>query len=142
MLAVEDCIDALKWAEGCGNLKGLIKRVDDNYGAIESWVAKTDWIDFLAADVASRSKTSVCLKIVDPWFTALDDDGQQAFIKDFAKVVSKENAGHDIAGHRDAPAGLRLWCGATVEASDLKALTGWLDWAYVTTKETVSAKAA
>ncbi|MDB5491007.1 MAG: phosphoserine aminotransferase [Micavibrio sp.] len=142
MLAVEDCIDALKWAEGCGNLKGLIKRVDDNYAAVEGWVAKTDWIDFLATDVAFRSKTSVCLKIVDPWFTDLDDDGQQAVIKDLAKILSKENAAHDIVGHRDAPAGLRLWCGATVTASDLTLLTGWLDWAYAATKEAAQAKAA
>lgn len=142
MLAVEDCLDALKWAEGCGNVKGLIKRVDANYAALQSWVAKTPWIDFLAADEASRSKTSVCLKIVDPWFAAKDDDAQQAFLKDLAKAVSKENAGHDIVGHRDAPAGLRLWCGATVEASDVTALTAWLDWAYEMTKSEAAQKAA
>ena len=142
MLAVEDCIDALKWAEGCGNLKGLIKRVDANYAAIEDWVGKSDWIDFLAGDIPSRSKTSVCLKIVDPWFTGKDDEGQQSFIKDMAKILSKENAAHDIAGHRDAPAGLRIWCGATVEAADVALLNTWLDWAYAVTKEATAAKAA
>jgi phosphoserine aminotransferase len=142
MLAVEDCIDALKWAEGAGGLKGLIGRVDANYAAVESWAGKTEWVDFLAADEPSRSRTSVCLKIVDPWFMGLDDDGQQAFIKDFAKMLSKENSAHDIAGHRDAPAGLRIWCGATVEATDVKLLTGWMDWAYTATKESAASKAA
>lgn len=134
MLAVEDCLDALKWVKNIGGLKGAISRAESNYGAIESWVAKTPWIAFLAQDAAYSSITSVCLKITDAWFTALDDDKQQAFIKDMTKLLEKEGAAYDIAGYRDAPAGLRIWCGATIETSDVVALLPWLEWAFETAK--------
>lgn len=142
MLAVEDCLDALKWAESIGGLKALIARVDANFAVLDQWVEKSDWISFLPDDPAVCSKTSVCLKIVDPWFVALDDETQQALIKDLAKALAKENAGYDIAGHRDAPAGLRIWCGATVESSDVAILTAWLDWGYADIKEKALQKAA
>lgn len=135
MLAVEDCIDALKWAERNDGLKGLIARVDANYAVLAQWVEESDWISFLAGDVAVRSKTSVCLKIADPWFAALNEEGQRRFIGDLAQMIAREQTGYDIAGHRAAPPGLRLWCGATIEASDVELLTVWLDWAYAAAKE-------
>lgn len=134
MLAVEDCLDALKWTESVGGLKGLEKRVDANFKALESWVSQSNWIAFLPDVPAVRSKTSVCLKITDPDFLKLDDSGRQDFIKAMAKLLEKERAAYDIAGHKAAPAGLRIWCGATVEASDVQALTPWLDWAFAETK--------
>ena len=134
MLAVEDCLDALKWAESIGGLSAMIKRVEANYQTIKDWVAKTDWIDFLAVDESYRSKTSVCLAITDPAFTALDDEARQAFVKSMTKLLEKDGIAYDTAGHRDAPAGLRIWCGATVEQSDVAALLPWLDWAYTQTK--------
>jgi phosphoserine aminotransferase len=134
MLAVEDCLDALTWAEGIGGLPAMIKRVEANYQTIKDWVAKTDWVDFLAADESYRSKTSVCLAIADPDFAALDDDSRQAFVKSMTKLLEKDGIAYDTAGHRDAPAGLRIWCGATVEQSDVAALLPWLDWAYAQTK--------
>lgn len=137
MLAVEDCLDALKWAESIGGLPAMIKRVEANYQTIKDWVAKTDWIDFLAADESYRSKTSVCLAITDPAFTALDDEARQAFVKSMTKLLEKDGIAYDTAGHRDAPAGLRIWCGATVEQSDVAALLPWLDWAYAQTKGSV-----
>jgi phosphoserine aminotransferase len=130
MLAVEDCLDALKWVESVGGLKGLEARVDANYKAVEAWVAKTPWIEFLPDVPAVRSKTSVCLKITDAGFLSLSDDGKQDFIKAMGKLLDKEQAAYDIAGHKAAPAGLRIWCGATVEASDVTALGPWLDWAF------------
>ena len=142
MLAVEDCLDALAWVETLGGVKGTIKRTYESYHALADWVAKTDWIEFLAPDVASRSWTSVTLKVADAWFTSLADEQQQAFIKDMAKMLEKEQVAYDIAAYRDAPAGLRIWCGATVEASDVQALTPWLDWAYAATKATQSKAAA
>jgi phosphoserine aminotransferase len=137
MLAVEDCLDALKWAETEGGLQGLLKRTHANMDALSVWVAHTDWVTFLAEPESVRSCTSVCLKIVDPWFTNKNDEAQQAFIKSMTKLLEKENVAFDIAGYRDAPAGLRIWCGATVESNDVLALTPWLDWAYHTTKEAV-----
>ncbi len=134
MLAVEDCIDALKWVESVGGLKGTIKRSDDNFKALESWVKKAGWVDFLATDPATRSHTSVCLKITDPWFAGLSDEQQQAFIKDMVKPLEKDGVAYDIAGYRDAPAGLRIWCGATVETADIQALTPWLDFAFAARK--------
>ncbi len=142
MLAVEDCLDALKWVESIGGLKATIKRSNDNFTALEAWVKKAGWIDFLASDPATRSHTSVCLKITDPWFTALADDAQQAFIKDMVKPLEKDGIACDIAGYRDAPAGLRIWCGATVETADILALTPWLDWAYEAAKSAAQKKAA
>ena len=133
MLCVEDAIDALKWAEGIGGLTEMQRRADANLGALAEWVAKTSWVEFLAADPATRSNTSVCLKVVDPAITALSDDAQADFAKKLAAILEKEGVALDIGGYRDAPAGLRIWCGATVETSDLEALTPWLDWAFAST---------
>jgi phosphoserine aminotransferase len=130
MLCVEDQLDALKWAEGCGGLSGLVMRSEANLDAMEHWVARTDWVAFLADDPATRSSTSVCLTIVDPWFTALDGDAQAAAAKSVASLLEKEGVAYDIGAYRDAPPGLRVWCGATVETADVEALTEWLDWAY------------
>ncbi len=130
MLCVEDYLDALKWAAGIGGLAELKRRADENLGVLADWVAKTPWVDFLAADPASRSNTSVCLKVVDPAITALSADAQADFAKKLAALLEKEGAALDIGGYRDAPPGLRIWCGATVEADDLTALTPWLDWAF------------
>ncbi len=132
MLAVEDYISALEWAEGVGGLEGLIARSNANLEAMAEWVAKTDWVEFLAADPAIRSNTSVTFKIVDPRVAGLDDEGQQAFVKKMTSMLEKEDAAYDIAGYRAAPPGLRIWCGATVETSDLVALQPWLDWAFET----------
>jgi phosphoserine aminotransferase len=130
MLCVEDYVDALKWAEGEGGLKGLIDRTNANAGAIENWVKETPWIDYLATDEALRSTTSVCLKITAPWVEALSADEQSAFAKSLAKMLADEGAAHDIGGYRDAPSGLRLWAGATIETKNLNDLFPWLDWAY------------
>lgn len=142
MLAVEDCLDALTWVEGLGGVQGTIKRSTENLKAIEDWVAKTDWVEFLPASADIRSRTSICLKITDPWFKGLDDEKQQAVLKDAIKLLDKENVANDIASYKTAPAGLRIWGGATVETSDLKALTAWIEWAYLSTKETLAKQAA
>ncbi len=130
MLCVEDYLDALNWAEGLGGLSALQARADANLAVIADFVAKTDWIDFLCADEANRSNTSVCLKVVDPWFTALEADAQAAAAKKIASLLGDENIALDIGAYRDAPAGLRIWAGATIEKADLDALMPWLDWAY------------
>ena len=130
MLCVEDAIDALKWGESIGGLAEMQARADRNLKALEDWAAKTAWVDFLAEDKAIRSNTSVCLKVVDPKIAALSDDAQADFAKKLASVLEKEGVALDIGGYRDAPPGLRIWCGATVETSDLDALTPWLDWAF------------
>jgi phosphoserine aminotransferase len=130
MLCVEDAIDALKWAERIGGLAEMQRRADANLDALARWVAKTEWVEFLAADPALRSNTSVCLKVVDPRVTALDEAAQADFAKKLAAMLEKEGVALDIGGYRDAPPGLRIWCGATVETSDLDALTPWLDWAF------------
>ena len=130
MLCVEDYLDTLKWAAGIGGLAELKRRADENLGVLADWVARTPWIDFLAEDPATRSNTSVCLKVVDPKVTALSPDAQADFAKKLASMLEKEGAALDIGGYRDAPPGLRIWCGATVEADDLTALTPWLDWAF------------
>jgi phosphoserine aminotransferase len=130
MLAVEDYLDALKWADEQGGLIGLIARADANADIIGDWVARTDWIDVLAADPATRSNTSVCLKVVDARVTALPDDAQAAFAKKLSSMLEKESVALDAASYRAAPPGLRIWCGATVEASDLEALTPWIEWAF------------
>jgi phosphoserine aminotransferase len=132
MLCVEDALDALKWASSIGGLEGMQGRADQNLAVLADWVAKTPWVDFLAATPEIRSNTSVCLKVVDPTIAALSDDAQADFAKKLASLLEKEGAALDIGGYRDAPAGLRIWCGATVEASDLEALTPWLDWAFAT----------
>lgn len=140
MLAVEDALDGLKWAESIGGLKGLIARSEANLRAIEAWAGKTPWVDFLASDEAIRSNTSICLTIVDPWYAGLSADEQQAKAKEIVSLLEKEGAAYDIGAYRDAPAGLRIWGGATVETADIKALLPWLDWAFGQVRE--QAKAA
>ena len=134
MLCVEDYLDALNWGKSIGGLKALMARADANTKVLADWKAKTPWIDFLASDPAIRSNTSVCLKIVDPAITSLTPDLQADFCKKLVALVEKENAGFDFAHYRDAPAGLRIWCGATVEAKDVALLTQWIDWAFAETK--------
>jgi phosphoserine aminotransferase len=130
MLCVEDALDGLRWAEGVGGLKGLVARSEANLAAVAGWVANSDWAAFLAADPATRSCTSICLKIVAPWFTALDAEGQAAAAKKLSSILEKEGVALDAAAYRDAPPGLRIWGGATVETSDIAALLPWLDWAF------------
>ncbi len=134
MLCVEDYLDALQWAKSIGGLPALIARADANARAIADWTGRTAWVDFLAKNPRTRSNTSVCLKVVDPAVAALPHDEQTAFVKNMAAVLEKEGVAYDIASHRDAPPGLRIWCGSTVEASDLEALTPWLDWAFAQTR--------
>ncbi|HZP79227.1 MAG TPA: phosphoserine transaminase [Pseudolabrys sp.] len=135
MLCLEDYLDALAWAKSVGGTKGLVARSDANAKVIADWVARTPWIENLAKEPSVRSNTSVCLKVVDPAITALPLDGQAAFAKSLAAALEKEGVAYDIAYYRDAPPGLRIWCGATVEASDLEALMPWLDWAFAKTKD-------
>jgi phosphoserine aminotransferase len=141
MLCVEDYLDALNWAKSVGGLKALIARADANTKALADWKAKTPWVDFLATDASIRSNTSVCMKVVDPAVTSLSPDAQADFAKKLVALVEKEGAGYDLGAYRDAPPGLRIWCGATVEAADVAALTQWLDWAFAETKSAL-AKAA
>lgn len=127
---LEDWIDALEWAQGVGGLAELIRRTDANAAALQAWVEQTDWIESLAVDPATRSTTSVCLKIVDPRVMALDEAGRQAFVKRMKTLLEAEGAAFDVESHRNATAGLRLWCGCTVETEDVVAATPWLDWAF------------
>ena len=138
MLCVEDYIDALEWAKSIGGLPALRGRADKNLAAIEAWVAKTPWAEFLARDKATRSNTSVCIAVIDPAVKVLAPDAQAAFIKAMDGALEKENAGYDTAGHRDAPPHIRLWAGATVETSDLEALFPWLDWAFAQAKASLN----
>ncbi|HEV2530182.1 phosphoserine transaminase [Phenylobacterium sp.] len=133
MLCVEDYLDALRWASQIGGLAELRRRADGNLKVLEDWAEKTAWVGFLAADASIRSNTSVCLTVVDPRVTALSEEAQADFAKKLASALEKEGVAYDVAGYRDAPAGLRIWCGATVDGSDLEALTPWLDWAFETT---------
>jgi len=134
MLCVEDALDSLAWAESVGNVKGLIARSESNLAAMSAWIDKSSTFAFLTTDAKIRSCTSICLKIVDPWFEALDADAQAAAIKKIVSLLDKEGVAYDIAGYRDAPAGLRIWGGATVERADIEALLPWLDWAYAEVK--------
>src|ERR671938_287902 len=134
MMAVEDALDGLAWAERIGGLPALIERARRNLGVVEAFTLRSGWAGFLAARPEIRSPTSVCLTITDLAFTALDGKAQQAFVKDLTKTLAEEKVAYDIASYRDAPAGLRLWCGATVEASDIETLMPWLDWAFEATK--------
>src|SRR4051812_37795015 len=134
MLCVEDYLDTLNWAKSVGGLKALTGRADANAGAVAEWVARTPWIEFLAGDPAIRSNTSVCLKVVDPAVAKLPADEQAKFVKGIAAALEKEGIAYDIDAYRDAPSGLRIWCGATVERADVEALTAWLDWAYAEAK--------
>jgi len=134
MVAVEDYLDALTWAEGLGGLKALIGRSNDNLHVLEKWVANPNWAGFLAKDASIRSNTSVCIAVTDPAFAALDDDAKQDMIKKMTSLLDKEGIAFDIAGYRAAPPGLRIWCGATVNKADTEALTPWLDWAFAQVK--------
>jgi len=138
MLCVEDYLDALEWAKSAGGLPGLRARADGNAKVIADWVRRAKWIDFLARDPAIRSNTSVCLKVVDPAVRSLAPDAQAAFVKGIAAALEKEGVAYDIDAYRDAPPGLRIWCGSTVERTDVEALTLWLDWAYAKAKDALA----
>jgi phosphoserine aminotransferase len=141
MLCVEDYLDALEWAQSIGGLKALHARADANTRVIADWVARTSWIDFLTRNPTLRSNTSVCLKVVDPAVTRLPGEAQAVFVKGIAAALEKEGVAYDIAAYRDAPPGLRIWCGSTVERTDVEALTLWLDWAYATAKAALATAA-
>lgn len=130
MLCVEDYLDTLDWAQSVGGLKGLIGRSEANLAVIADWVARTPWVDFLARDPATRSCTSVCLSIVDDWFLGLSEADRAAAAKQLVAMLEEDGVAYDIGAYRDAPPGLRIWCGATIETSDVEALTPWLDWAF------------
>jgi phosphoserine aminotransferase len=130
LLCTEDYLDALKWAESIGGLAALQARANANTRVLSEWVARTPWVDFLVADPAIRSNTSVCLKVVDERVTALAEAAQAEFAKNLAAILEKQGVALDAASYRSAPPGLRIWCGATIEQSDLQALTPWLDWAF------------
>ncbi|WP_088243285.1 phosphoserine transaminase [Calothrix rhizosoleniae] len=134
MLCVEDALDGLKWSERIGGRTGLISRSEANLAAMSEWVEKTSWVDFLAEKPETRSCTSICLKVVDEWFTTLSPEKQTECAKKVAKLLANKEVAYDIASYRAAPPGLRIWGGATVETADLKALFPWLDWAYATVK--------
>jgi phosphoserine aminotransferase len=142
MLAIADALDALGWVQNIGGLRTTIARSEENFKAIENWVNKTQWVDFLAEAPETRSTTSVCLKITDEWFEALPEDEKTPFIKSMTKILDDEKVAYDIAGYRDAPAGLRIWCGATVQGDDVEALCPWLDWAFEMAKAQEQRKAA
>ena len=130
MLCVEDALDGLRWAEQIGRLPALIRRSEANLAAISAWVERSDWAAFLAADPAIRSCTAICLRITAPWFTALPQEAQAQASRKIAALLEREEAAYDIASYRDAPPGLRIWGGATVETADIEALLPWLDWAH------------
>ena len=142
MLCVEDHLDALDWSRDIGGLNALIARSNANFAVIENWVARSDWATFLAQGAATRSTTSVCLAIADPWFKALSADEQAAAAKAVASRLDKEGVAFDVGAYRDAPPGLRIWAGATVEEADLVALMPWLDWAFQSVKAELGAAAA
>jgi phosphoserine aminotransferase len=142
LLATEDYIDALKWAESIGGGAGLMARANANTKVLADWAAKRPWVDFLAVDAATRSNTSVCIMVVDPRVTSLNDEGQAEFAKKLASLLEKEGAALDAASYRAAPPGLRIWCGSTVDAFDVEALTPWLDWAFETLAADLATKAA
>jgi phosphoserine aminotransferase len=139
LLCVEDYLDALGWARSVGGLEELMARADRSAGTIAAWVEKTPWLDFLAKDPATRSNTSVCLRFAEPKILDLPADRQRDFAKKIVSLVEQEGAGFDFAAYRDAPPGLRIWCGPTVEASDVAILTQWIDWAYAEASRTLSA---
>jgi phosphoserine aminotransferase len=141
LICVEDYIDALNWGQSLGGLDALIARANANSQALSDWVERTPWVDFLAADPKVRSNTSVCLQIVDPAVATLPHAGQAAFAKSIENLLEKEKVAYDIGSYRDAPPGLRIWCGATIETRDVEALTPWLDFAFAKTKADL-AKAA
>ena len=129
---IEDWIDGVEWGLAIGGLQALVARTEANAAALDAWVRRTDWIDYLAEDPDTRSTTSVCLKFVDARVTAMDEPGRQSLVKRMKGLVEGEQAAFDIESHRNAPAGLRIWCGCTVETADIEALTPWLEWAFET----------
>ncbi len=135
MLAVEDAVDGLRWAEELGGLPALVARSEANLAAVARWVETADWVDFLAREPATRSSTSICLRVVDDWFAGLAPDEQAKTAKKTASLLDGEGVAHDIGAYRDAPPGLRIWGGATVETSDVEALLPWLDWAWEQVQE-------
>ena len=141
MLCVEDALDGLIWAEKIGGLDALVARSEANLAAVADWVARSDWAEFLSVDPATRSCTSICLRVGDPWFAGLEPADQAALTKRMEAMLEEEGVAYDINGYRDAPPGLRLWGGATVEKSDLEALFPWLDWAYARIKQETIANA-
>lgn len=141
LLCTEDALDGLKWAESLGGVKALIARTKSNAAALDKWVQKTSWVEYLTKDPTIRSTTSVCLRIVEPAFIALDAEAQAEAAKKIASLLEKEGVAYDIGSYRTAPPGIRIWCGATVETADLEALTPWLDWAWGEVKQSF-AKAA
>jgi len=141
MLCIEDAIDAMEWGKSIGGLKALQARADANFKVLADWVSRTPWIEFLAKTPENRSNTSVCLTIVDPAVTNLDDAAQAAFAKAIVSRLDKAGAAYDIGAYKDAPSGLRIWAGSTVETSDLEALTPWLDWAFAQEKAALTAAA-
>ena len=134
MLCVEDAVDGLEWARSIGGLPALLARSEANLQAVAQWAEKSDWIDFLAEDPATRSCTSICLKIVDPWYQGLSPEEQAAKAKELVKRLESENIAYDFGSYRDAPPGIRIWGGATVDAEDTAALLPWLDWAFAQIK--------
>ena len=138
MMCVEDALDALRWAETIGGSAAMEARSQNNLAQIEKWVAATPWIDFLAADIRTRSCTSVCLQITDPWFVALGEENRWTVVRGIVSRLEDEGVAFDINGHREAPAGLRIWTGATVEEADVEALMPWLDWSFAETKAALS----
>jgi phosphoserine aminotransferase len=142
MIATEDCLDALKWVESIGGLKATIKRSADNLKAIADWVEKTDWVEFLPKREDTYSTTSICLKITDSWFEEKSEDDRMAFVKSMVKMLEAEEAAYDIASYRAAPAGIRIWGGATVDPEDTAKLMPWLDWAYENSKAQQQKQAA
>ncbi len=141
MLCVEDAIDGLTWAKQAGGLKGLMARARANLAAMEAWVKRAGWVGFIAEDPAIRSHTSVCFKVIDPLVAAMNQDDQSAFAKRMVALLEVEKVAYDIDAHRDAPPGLRIWAGATVERSDLEALFPWLDWAFARVRDEIAVKA-
>jgi phosphoserine aminotransferase len=142
MLCVEDALDGLRWAERIGGLDALVARSEANLAAVAGWVERSDWATFLAEDPATRSCTSICLRLAAPWFAALDAEAQAAGVKRIASVLEKESVALDVAGHRDAPPHLRIWGGATIETTDIRALLPWLDWAHATVRGELVKEAA
>jgi phosphoserine aminotransferase len=142
MLCVEDALDGLRWAERIGGLPALVARTEANLAAIAAWVAARDWVDFLAEAPETRSSTSICLRLTAPWFTSLDAEAQARAAKQVAALLEREGVAYDIGSYRDAPPGLRIWGGATVETDDIAALLPWLDWAYAQVAPSHAAAAA
>ena len=141
MMCVEDALDAMAWAGSVGGAQGLARRTQENFRALSDWIERTPWIDFLATDPAWRSPTSVCMKLADPALTSLSLEQQAVFCKRLTSMLEKEGVAYDIGAYRDAPPGLRVWCGATIESDDIKALVAWLDWAYAMVRAETSVAA-